>query len=442
MIKEIKIYADKKVTVDFDKVYEYICTIFSIFLFGIYILFPDKEIGVGVASVKNIILIVTTTITFITLIGVNILKGNFKFDRYVGILGIYLSLIVLSAIYSKYPDNALFGIDGRCEGIITLACYFIIFYIFYKGFKYNEKVFNFVTIALLCVSCFGIIEALFNTTAMRYMAASNFGNPNMFSSLLTLFLPIYLIRYFLDKEDKDYYIYICSIIFAALVCTKTFGGYFTFAIYFTVLSIYFVCISKDKKEIVGKIFKILLVFFIVFLLLNMCNDFVYFEEIGVNALSVKQVSNGDIEQFGNNRIYIWKLCLKIVAKYPVFGVGPDSLGDYVIQNYLEKDEYLFGKTVIDKAHNEYLHVAVTTGIPSALVYICFLVMIVIALVLKYKKYVKNGEILEVKTMMLVAVSASIASYLIQAFGNISVFDVAPLFWAMLGIGAKISEKEY
>lgn len=422
-------------------------------------MFYDKEIGVGTISLKNTILIVVTSVTFIVLLGSAILEKSFKINKYIIILGIYLALIVLSALKTEYPINAWFGINGRYEGAITLACYFIIFYLFYKGFKYNKIIFCFVTIALLIVSCFGIVQALLNTGKYQYMASSNFTNPNMFSSLLALFMPIYLVKYF---SDKDHYIYICGIIFAAIVCTKTFGGYFTFIIYFTILSIYFICISKNRKKIVNKVLKILFVILVIFIFLNLCNDFVYLDEIGINLSNSKLIINGknientdssatidtellakeeDVEPFGNYRLFIWKLCFDVISKYPMFGVGPDSLGDYVIYNHLNKEDYILENVVVDKAHNEYLHVAVTTGIPSALVYICFLFMIVISLILKYKKYVENGEILESKTMMLVAVSASIGSYLIQAFGNISIFAVAPLFWAMLGIGAKLSEDE-
>lgn len=449
MVKEIEIYNGKKIKVDFNKVTEYICACFSIFLFIIYILFPDKEMGPGVVSVKNNILIVVTAFTFITLLATYVLKREFKIDKYIIVLGIYLGLIIVSAFNSKYINNTWFGIDGRYEGVVTLVCYFVCFYLFYKGFKYNEKIFELMTIAVILNAGYGVIQAIFGDIQYARSDLPNTGwsiftNPNMFSSFLTLFMPIYLVKYFLDKKDKDYYIYVCGIVFAGLVCTKTFGGYLTFAIYFTVLSIYFICISKDKKEILQKVLKILIVFLVIFMVLNASNNFVYFDEIGINALSVKEVATGekDINTLGTNRMFIWKLCLDIVGKNPVFGVGPDSLGREVYNNYFYKDDYLWDTILVDKAHNEYLHVAVTTGIPSVLVYVCFLVMIVTSLILKYKKYVKNGEILENKTMMLVAVSASIGSYLIQAFANISIFAVAPLFWAMLGVGAKISEKEY
>jgi len=448
MVKEIEIYDGKKIKVDFTKVDEYICKCFAIFLFIIYILFPDKEIGVGVVSFKNMVLIVVTVVTFITVVASNILKGNFRINKYFVMLGIYLVLILLSGLNSEYPKNVWFGINGRYEGIVTLFCYFVCFYLFYKGFKYNEKIFDLVTIAVLIVSGHGILQALLTNTEYfvsnhPYMAYSNFTNPNMFSSLLTMFLPIYLVKYFVDKKDSEYYIYVCGIIFAALVCAKTFGGYFTFIVYFIILSIYFLVIAKNKRKVLLKLLILVSVFLLVFIVLNICNDFIYFEEIGINAVDIKQTASGEkVEEFGNHRMVIWKMCLDIINKYPVLGVGPDSLGDEVFRNNMDKDGNLIDKNIADKAHNEYIHVAVTTGIPSLMVYLCFIFTIVISLLLKYIKYVKDGKMLSENAMMLVAVASSISAYLIQAFGNISIFAVAPLFWAMLGIGAKISNKNY
>lgn len=448
MVKEIEIYDGKKVKVDFNKVDEYICKCFSIFLFIIYVLFPDREIGLGQVSFKNMVLIIVTIFTLITLLASNILKGSFNINKYIVMLAIYLVLIILSGLNSKYPENAMFGIDGRYEGIVTLFSYFVCFYIFYRGFSCSEKIFNLITIAVLVVSCHGIVQALLSDSYSflgdhEYMGYSNFTNPNMFSSVLTLFLPIYLIKYYIDSKDSGNYIYICGIIFAALVCTKTFGGYFTFIVYFIALSIYFVIISKNRKSILLKILKLLVVFLVIFIVLNASNDFVYFEEIGINTEDIeKTVSGKKVKELGNYRLFIWEMCLEIIGKYPLFGVGPDSLGTEVIRNYMHKDGYLLKELVVDKAHNEYIHIAVTTGIPSLIVYLCFIFTILISLLLKYIKYVKEGKVLNKNAMMLVAVTASISSYLIQAFGNISIFAVAPLFWAMLGIGAKISRKDY
>lgn len=76
----------------------------------------------------------------------------------------------------------------------------------------------------------------------------------------------------------------------------------------------------------------------------------------------------------------------------------------------------------DKAHNEYLQIAVTLGIPALIAYLIFLGMIIIPN-LKYifkQKYI----------FILLSI---IGSYLVQAFFNISTIGIAPIFWLCLGI---------
>ena len=77
--------------------------------------------------------------------------------------------------------------------------------------------------------------------------------------------------------------------------------------------------------------------------------------------------------------------------------------------------------VYDKAHNEYLQILVTQGIFAL---ICWLII--------YLLIVKDGLIRffkDKKTYLLIPV----VGYLIQAFFNISVIEVAPMFYMALGL---------
>ena len=77
---------------------------------------------------------------------------------------------------------------------------------------------------------------------------------------------------------------------------------------------------------------------------------------------------------------------------------------------------------IDKAHNEYLQIAATIGIPALIVYLSFLSLILFP---KMKEMFKNK--------LLFILVLTIICYLTQAFFNISTIGVAPLFWMLLGI---------
>jgi O-antigen ligase len=86
---------------------------------------------------------------------------------------------------------------------------------------------------------------------------------------------------------------------------------------------------------------------------------------------------------------------------------------------------------IDKAHNEYLHIAVVTGIPSLLTYLSILVIIFWRNITQVKRD---------KTKLIVAFA--VFAYLAQAFSNISVIAVAPLFWILLGYFSRKTKEVY
>ena len=147
---------------------------------------------------------------------------------------------------------------------------------------------------------------------------------------------------------------------------------------------------------------------------------------------VHKLANND-ESFGTGRMQIWQKGISIIKNNPMFGVGPDNMA-YELECNMDKykifkDKDILAKYRIDKAHLEYMQIAVTTGIPSMICIIIFQLLVVAGML---KKVVGSKEN-EVYAMVLI----SITSYIIQSFANISVVQVAPIFWAMLGVGTSI-----
>ena len=135
-------------------------------------------------------------------------------------------------------------------------------------------------------------------------------------------------------------------------------------------------------------------------------------------------TNGISKKLGTNRIIIWTMTLELIAKQPLVGCGPDNLKDGLIRNstgtLLEYVKRV--KKFPDKAHNEYLHIAATIGIPALIIYLGFLALIILP---KMKIMFKDKISFIIFLIIL--------SYLAQAFFNISTIGVAPLFWMILGL---------
>ena len=138
----------------------------------------------------------------------------------------------------------------------------------------------------------------------------------------------------------------------------------------------------------------------------------------------QSVKNGNLDRMGSGRIEIWKMTMKVILNRPIFGCGVDNLNNGLHTYCEEQLSNIISRTGkdIDKAHNEYLQIAATIGIPAIIVYLSFLSLILFP---KCKEMFKNK--------LLFILVLTIICYLTQAFFNISTIGVAPLFWMLLGI---------
>ena len=141
----------------------------------------------------------------------------------------------------------------------------------------------------------------------------------------------------------------------------------------------------------------------------------------------KKITSGEVKEgYGTDRIYIWKNTLKIVPNNLIHGVGIDNFYYAFGEKPLVTKD---GRTYFDKVHNEYLQILVTEGIFCLAAYLSMYVVIGAR---GLKNCFKNKEIYLIIPVL---------GYLVQAFFNISVIEVAPIFFVALGLcGSVFNEK--
>ena len=145
------------------------------------------------------------------------------------------------------------------------------------------------------------------------------------------------------------------------------------------------------------------------------------EEVSEAGSEAVEIAKGNLDDnFGTKRMYIWKETLKIIPKYLLTGAGIDNFakafdGKALIRK-IEDRTFMY-----DKAHNEYLQTLVTQGIFALAAY---LFIYGYAVFKGTKEGFKNKEIYLVLPVI---------GYLVQAFFNISVIEVAPMFYIALGL---------
>ena len=369
------------------------------------------------------------SIGYIVLLGINtfiilmlfILK-KYKYKR----ADIFLILIgifgFISYLFAYKRHVALFGCYHRYEGLLMILYYMtIVFLSSYVKEKHKKIVIYFILMTGFIEFIFSVCQKLnlFNVyTEMpngeRY--ANGFtNNPNFFATLMLLCLSLTMGLYFDDKDTKKkkkivYYIFVCFYMIGLLFSnTSSCMMGLVFVLIYSFL--YFKKLKNYKKFInVLTIIAITSTIISVLGLSHQITDFI------VALGQMANISVGHVRpEYGTSRIYVWTFTLKKVPKYLWTGIGIDCF------KYINNGKPIPYWLVYDKCHNEYLQILITMGIFSLISYLGLYYTVV-------KEGIKNS--IKNKELYLIL---PVIGYLVQAFFNISVIEVAPLFYIILGL---------
>ncbi|WP_160675206.1 O-antigen ligase family protein [Clostridium sp. C8-1-8] len=350
----------------------------------------------------------------------------------------FILWILISTLFSVDIATSIVGRPSRREGFLAIFFYCLIFLIMYKHFKFSDNVFKIINIFICTISIYGVaqylgydfIHADYIRKDWHNIAYSTIGNRDFFAILMTLYLPVNICFYL--SEGKKKYLFISIIIFAGLIASVARSNWISFIVYGMI--IFFYCLRKRKYLI--RCLICLVLFIITFISINLLTDSSISSRVDSIGLDAKKIASQNNDTVGSSRMYIWKRGITFIPEHPMFGSGPDTFGIVFLQKYSDELEYMQNITggIVDKAHNEYLQLTVTSGIPALLIYLALVAFICLKLIKRISRAEETYQILYLGLLM------AIIGYLVQAFFNISVVSVAPVFWAMLGIGANIGDR--
>lgn len=347
----------------------------------------------------------------------------------------YFILLVISLFFAEDIQLALSGSPFRVEGFGTIAVYMLLFLAARSISHLDEKLLKAILFTATLVAFYGIIQhygiRLFPRDYLRTTWSKPFstmGNPNFLGSYLVLTLPIAMDLFI--KYKVNYAAVSFAILFFCLLATMTRGAWIGGAVaiisYLLLIRFYLPDYHNYKSRII--IVLILIVSLLIWF--NLQSDGSFLNRIFSITNGFKE--GEDIDRAGSGRIFIWKGVINMIKEKPLFGVGIENLAEPFFR--INRFEVLktFGEFwKVDKAHNEYLNIAATTGIPSLLIYLSFITLIIRQGFLKIKS-----------DPLLLAIMASVIGYLVQAFFNISVVTVAYIFWIFLGFLANKNHLGY
>ena len=348
-------------------------------------------------------------------------KEKIRFKSFDFFLIIFIIFTLISSILSINTSDAFFGRVGRYEGFFQIMYYISLFFISSFLDKEEKKVVSYAIITLgLCEVIQAHIQKfdLFGVPVIhndgKPWATGYTCNPNFFGSLSVLVLSIVIGLLFDSKTKKVKIIYfiLISIFTSGLLISDTLSA----LVGLIVLLIYVFTYALNKKK---KLLFLILMLIISLLTLiesltkktDLINDLIKTKDQSI------EIAKGNVQDnFGTNRMFIWKETIKVVPDNLTYGVGVDNFYYAFGDRPLSRKHRYF-----DKAHNEYLQILVCEGIYALVSYLIFIFIILI----KGIKYSFKKE-----TLFFVA---PVIAYLVQAFFNISVIEVAPIFYICLGL---------
>ena len=372
-------------------------------------------------------------LSFLAVLAINKIrfKDIVQKDRINISLFIYFILLAASVYAAENKVFAIIGVPGRWEGLLTITLYMFLFITARLYLVPDEGLFKIILVTAIIVSIYGILQTMnfdpFPRDVLREnwskRAFSTMGNPNFLGSYIVLIIPTSIYFYIIKKNITGLTAY--AILFYCLLSTGTRGAWLgTIASIMAFAAIHYMYFRYSKGEFTRYI--ILLVITILLLALyNFNTEGAFIDRFLSIARDANEfLTKGDRADYsGANRGFIWKRVAELIKKRPLTGYGIENLGEAFKKYYTQDMIELWNEVrYLDKAHNEYLHIAVTSGIPSLLVYLTFISQIILKGLFRLKNC---------KTALLIL--SSVIGYMTAAFFNISVVSVAYVYWIFLGL---------
>ena len=141
------------------------------------------------------------------------------------------------------------------------------------------------------------------------------------------------------------------------------------------------------------------------------------------------------ESFASRRGFIWAKTIPMLKKYILLGSGADTFSIVFPQHdYVSLYNNGYGEQLISKPHCWYLQVAVQTGVLSLIALLVFYGMYFVQSIRLYSKKIMDSYLAQVG----VAIFVGTIGYMVAGITNDSSITVAPVFWAVMGIGIAVN----
>lgn len=375
---------------------------------------------------------------------------------------------ILSTFFSIDPHTSIFGYYSRFHGgLLSTISYLLLFWALVSNGKkeWVGKIVKISFVSAFLVASYGVAEHFgidknFWVQDVKRRVFSTFGQPNWLAAFLDVLLMILLSWQFLLAKPRfslafwgvkkprssmlwraldshKVFFFLFFLFYLCLLYTKSRSGFLAFWGSFLIFIFLLVYSGVEKiRAVFKKLWQPACL--AVLLSLLVWNPFfptlpqlwkrtrVDLQERGLGKEQNPQ--NLNITPSSQIRKIVWRGALRLWQKYPVLGTGVETFAySYywvrpVEHNLTSEWDFLY-----NKAHNEYLNFAATSGTVGLLAYLS---IPVIFLGWSLKKFKNQNSKLKVEKVCLAGLVAAMVSVLITNFFGFSVVGVALWFFLL------------
>ncbi len=380
----------------------------------LYTPFTHDVFGIGKATLVRIIGGI-----LLLLAATDALRGRFRLapNSMLYLVVSFFGLVMLAGLTSVHVPTSIFGLRHRFFGIISYLPILIIFLSAAKIRWTPERLllmFQAFTLSAVLVSVVGLAQVLgagfpvdlkFKFGKAAY---STFGNPNFVGVFLVMSVPIALTMISeADRKTRIYWLIATAAIIGGIWATLSAGAWVSGVI---IMMAYGLLHLSRKAMISGRQLAVIAL---------IC-------AIAVSVFGALIL--GQEGRHARDRIETWKASLRVMSDFPLTGTGPDTMR-FVIQKYKGVVPGV-DQEIPEDAHNLFLTIGATTGVPALIIFIALLAVIGRRL-LKAQADGPRGRLYH--TLLL-----SIAGYLLAEMINPDSVANLAVFWTLMGVAMALT----